>query len=258
MTTQAHSHPTPYFNQAYYSEKLERLISKAQNQQWAADTGVDWDREPVLPPGVAMHDYLDMMSQLYHAEIYVVEFCCRLATMVPDLQAKRFLATQIHDEARHVQAYARYIQLLGDVLPINEKLKALFDGALTWKESALGWIVAVNVLLEGEALNQQNMRIRTLPCPIFKDMYTRITLDESRHTAFGIIYLTDKLPTIPAEEKRKIATWVSSLWRGWENANEGRYADESARVLRTSTDELKSRFVEQLKTLRKIGLFDEG
>jgi 1,2-phenylacetyl-CoA epoxidase catalytic subunit len=253
----AGSDSIPYYNQTYYSARLERLIAKAQNQQWAADTGVNWNQTPVLPAGVAVNDYLDMMSQLYHAEIYVVEFCARLVTRVPDLQAKRFLSTQIHDEARHVQAYARYIQLFGDILPVNEKLRALFDGALAWQGPCLGWIVAVNILLEGEALNQQNMRIRTLPCPIFKEMYSRITTDESRHTAFGIIYLADKVPTLDPAERAAIVAWVSSLWRGWEKANEGRYAEESARILRTSSEELRSRFGEQLKTLKKIGLIDD-
>ena len=257
-TTSSTAERTAYFNQSYYSDRLEKLICKAQNQQWAADTGVNWNQTPVIPDGVGVDVYLDMMSQLYHAEIYVVEFCARLVTMVPDLQAKRFLATQMHDEARHVQAYARYIQLFGDILPINEKLRSLFDGALAWQGSYLGWIVAVNVLLEGEALNQQNMRIRTLPCPIFKEMYSRITIDESRHTAFGIVYLTDKVPALEAAERNAIVAWVSSLWKGWERANEGRYSEESARVLRTSSEELRSRFGEQLKTLKKIGLVTEG
>jgi hypothetical protein len=186
--------------------------------------------------------------------IYIVEFCSRLVTMVPDLQAKRFLSTQIHDEARHVEAYARYIRLFGDIIPINQKMKALFESSLEWRGSYLGWIVAINVLLEGEALNQQNMRIRTLPCPVFREMYSRITLDESRHTAFGIIYLADKVPTLSDTERKEILTWIFSLWKGWEHANEGRYTEESARILRTSTSELKKRYGEQLKTLKKIGL----
>jgi hypothetical protein len=256
-STWSSTEPTRYFSQTYYSKRLETLIRKAQNQQWAADTGVNWNQQPVIPNGVSVDVYLDMMSQLYHAEIYVVEFCSRLVPLVPDLQAKRFLATQIHDEARHVQAYAQYIQLFGDILPMNEKLRMLFDGALAWEGSYLGWIVAINVLLEGEALNQQNMRIRTLPCPIFKEMYSRITIDESRHTAFGITYLTDKVPALTAAERKAILAWVSSLWKGWEQANEGRYSDESARVLRTSSEELRSRFGEQLKTLRRIGLLTD-
>ena len=259
MTTIARTtERTPYFEQTYYSERLERLICKAQNSQWATDTGVNWNQQPVIPDGVSVDVYLDMMSQLYHVEIYVVELCARLIGVVPDLQAKRFLATQVHDEARHVQAYAKYIQLFGDILPINDRLRALFDGALAWNGSYLGWIVAVNVLLEGEALNQQNMRIRTLPCPIFREMYSRITLDESRHTGFGVLYLTDKVPSLDASERNAILAWVSSLWRGWEQANEGRYPDESARVLRTTSAELRSRFAEQLKTLKRIGLITEA
>jgi hypothetical protein len=247
-----------YFNQTYYSDRLERLIRSAQNHQWAADTGVNWNQDPLVPEGVRLDAYVDMLSQLYHAETYIVDFCARLVSLVPDLQAKRFLSTQIHDEARHIQAYAQYIQLFGEILPVNAKLRAIFETALEWKGSYLGWIVAVNVLLEGEALNQQNLRIRTLPCPIFKEMYSRITLDESRHTAFGIIYLTDKVPSLAASERQEILAWVAALWKSWETANEGRYPEESARILRTSSDELRSRFGEQLKTLRRIGLLEEG
>jgi hypothetical protein len=54
-----------------------------------------------------------------------------IVEVVPDLDAKFYAATQTMDEARHVEAFSRFLQEKVDVVyPINKHLTALLDDTL--------------------------------------------------------------------------------------------------------------------------------
>ena len=71
---------------------------------------------------------------------------------VPDIDAKFYAATQVIDEARHVEAYARLLHEKFELAyPINPSLKKLLEDTLTdsrWDMTYLG----MQVLIEGLAL----------------------------------------------------------------------------------------------------------
>ncbi|MEO8965597.1 MAG: ferritin-like domain-containing protein [Gammaproteobacteria bacterium] len=238
---------------SYHSQPLQQLIEKSEKLGWSISE-INWDQIPIVPMGVTQPDYIDMISQLYHAELFTLKICARLITEVPDFQAIRFICAQMNEEARHAQAYATYIAMLGKMNPINEKLATVFSKALTWQGSYCGLIVALNVVMESEALNQQRKRIETLPCPIFKEINSRIISDEARHSGFGFMYLKDKLPLLAQSGKTKIIKWIESLWSDWKIANEDRYIFDGAEILRTSNEELDSRLKIQHRVFEKIGL----
>lgn len=238
---------------SYYSKQLQQLIEKSESSNWSIPA-INWNQAPLVPEGIIEADYIDMISQLYHAEIFTLKVLARLITEVPDFQAIRFICAQMNEEARHADAYAAYIQMLGKINPINEKLATVFNKAFTWQGSYCGLIVALNVVMESEALNQQRKRIETLPCPIFKEINLRIILDEARHSGFGFIYLKDKLHHLTHIEKTEIIQWIESLWNDWKIANEDRYILDGAAILRTSDEELDSRQKIQYRVFEKIGL----
>jgi hypothetical protein len=241
-----------------FDARLEALINKAFKNQWAIDSEIDWKLDPVLPTGIDRTMYIDMVSQLYYSEEATIALLGRMLRDVPDLQAKRYLCTQAADESRHAQAYRAYLERLGDIAPINEGLKAIFDAGLSWSGEPCGMIVALNICLEGEALKQQHKRIETLPCPLFKQVNEAIVVDEARHSAFGQIYLKTHLSTITDDAKRAILLWIGSLWQLWSQANEGRYKPDptnpAAAVLQTPPEELEQRWVERAKVFEDIGL----
>lgn len=197
----------------FFNPSIELLIAKAEAQQWAIATALDWSLPVIVPPGVSPDDYIDMVSQLYHAEIVTIDLCARLIREVPDFQARRFLCTQLADEARHARAYALYIEKLGTLRPINGRLAAIFAKADEWSGSYCGLIVALNVLLEGEAINQQAKRIKTSPCPLFRALNSQIMRDESRHSAFGHLYMKEKLPALAPGERAQILAWSRRMRR---------------------------------------------
>ena len=77
----------------------------------------------------------------------------RLVEAVPWIDAKYYGATQVVDEARHVEAFARYLdEKMPTTYPINENLRTLIDQVLTdsrWDVVFLG----MQVVIEGLALS---------------------------------------------------------------------------------------------------------
>src|SRR5262249_25517527 len=128
---------------------LEYLYSKAVRSQWIATDALPWDTdvdaerpaypEPIFPLfGTPFYDRLtekerstlraEMMawqvSQFLHGEQGALLAATQLCAAVPDLSSKFFAATQVADEARHVEVYDRYLHdKIGFKYPITTDLK---------------------------------------------------------------------------------------------------------------------------------------
>lgn len=235
---------------------LDRLTAKALAGQWDAETALDWTTEPVLPGRLSSTIYVDMVSQLYHAEQAALDVLAELYVELAD--ARGFLATQIADEQRHAAVYRRYLERLGDLAPIDPGLAAIFRFALDSDLPGYAKVVALNVIMEHEALAQQQKRIDTLPCPLFAAINRAIISDESRHAGFGVIYLSRVLPDASEHDRAKVAAWVKQLWAMWCEANSGRYTAAGAEVLRLEQLHLAERWRLQARRLDRLGLASEA
>jgi ribonucleotide reductase beta subunit family protein with ferritin-like domain len=245
-----------FSNKTIYIERLESLINISFKEQWSPEEKIDWNLPIIIPKEIPEKIYIDMVSQLYYAEEATIYILGGLLQSVPDLQAKQYLCTQAIDESRHSKTYQKYLEKLGDIAPINENLKAIFSTDLNNQHGYLGTIIALNVIMEGEALNQQRKRTTSLPCPLFKKINESIVKDEARHAAFGKIYMREKLTQCDKETKQNIYHWIKKLWGLWVLANQGRYIINGAEILRTENTELNDRWVEQKKILSSIGLLN--
>lgn len=241
----------------HYSKELSALIDKAQRSRWSPDEQIDWSQRIEVPQGLALPVYIDMVSQLYYAEEATLQVLARFIKELPELQAKLFICTQAADEARHAETYRRYLEKLGGIAPIEGKLRALFDKALAYTGPVHALVVALNIIMEHEALRQQKHRIAQLPCPLFRQINCLIVEDEARHTAFGTIYLKHALTTLDRQAKQQIFQFIAGLWDGWIDANRGRYEDPAASSLRVQQSEFAQRWQNLQQTLRHIGLVEE-
>lgn len=233
--------------------KIASLTGKAQRRT-AELRDLDWSAAVQLPEGVRAEVYVDMVSQLYWAERVALEVLERMRRELPEAEASAFLATQSDDEARHAAIYLAYLQRLGELAPRDPGLGEVFDAAMQWNGPAWGRVVALNVMMEHEALHQQKRRIATLPCPLFKQVNRQIADDESRHAAFGVLYLEHAVPRAADDEKAEVMRWLGQLWGLWQKANHGRYQAEGEEVLRLDTDELEHRGRRVSATLAALGL----
>jgi len=99
-------------------------------------------------------------SQFLHGEQGALICASKIVQTVPDIDSKFYAATQVMDEARHVETYSRYLrEKIEMVYPINAHLKALLNDVISdsrWDMTYLG----MQVLIEGLALAAFSMNPR--------------------------------------------------------------------------------------------------
>jgi hypothetical protein len=120
---------------------------------------------------------------------------------VPNIDAKFYAATQVVDEARHVEAYSRLLHEKFElVYPVNPHLKSLLDDTLRdsrWDFTYLG----MQVLIEGLALAAFGLIRDFARNPLARSVTAYVMQDEARHVAFGRIALRDYYPHLTDKER---------------------------------------------------------
>jgi len=122
---------------------------------------------------------------------------------VPWIDAKYYAATQVMDEARHVETYDHYLRdKLNKEYPINPHLKTLLDQILTdsrWDMKYLG----MQIMVEGLAMAAFGLMEKFCSEPLLKQLTQYIMRDESRHVAFGVLSLEGFYPQLNEREMRE-------------------------------------------------------
>jgi hypothetical protein len=276
-------------------ETLLALYDKGKKQQWDAAVRIDWslDLDPENPQElddrlipifgsplwdkmgekdkitVRQHQQAQSLSQFMHGEQGALMAAARIVQMAPDLDAKFYAATQVMDEARHVEAYARLLnEKLGIAYPITPGLKSLLETVLTdrrWDMTYLG----MQILIEGLAL-AAFQRIRDFAKnQLAASVNAYVMQDEARHVAFGRLALRDLYPTLTDGERREREDFVveacyqmrdrfnqKELWEKLglpvDDAVHAAMNSENMRLFR------KRLFSRIVPTVKDIGLWGEG
>ena len=219
---------------------LDRLYEKAKRSQWNVSDDLDWSidvdperlirlqaEESGVPPGFparsladidrspvaswtddkwvefAVHSQCTSLSNFLHGEQGALLVAARLVEAVPWIDAKYYGATQVVDEARHVEAFARYLdEKMPTTYPINENLRTLIDQVLAdsrWDVVFLG----MQVVIEGLALAAFGFMMGTTRDPLLKELIRYVMADEARHVAFGILSLQKVYKELSGDELRE-------------------------------------------------------
>ena len=204
------------WNYGSHSSRMWGLYERSKTAQWNATTDIDWSHEvrfgaPIAPehsagvapfgmsPDTPVPPHLWdefrwqyqawMVSQFLHGEQGALVTTARLVEIVPDMEAKTYAAAQVADEARHVEAYARYVdEKLGVCYPINSGLLTLLRDLMSesrWDIVYLG----MQVVVEGLALAATRVASTGFGDPIITAITKMIARDEARHISFGVIAL---------------------------------------------------------------------
>ena len=206
--------------------RLSDLYEKNKVSQWNVSSDIDWNYDvkfgvPADEHGRSMAPFAAspdspvprelwdvfrweyqawMVNQFLHGEQGALLTTARLVETVPDMAAKFYAASQVADEARHVEAYARYInEKLRVSYPINHGLKALLRDLLAdsrWDVVYLG----MQVIVEGLALAATRIASAGFSDPIISAITKMIARDEARHVSFGIITLDGLYDEISSQE----------------------------------------------------------
>jgi ribonucleoside-diphosphate reductase beta chain len=204
-----------------------KLISRWERQGWNSETfDFTRDAEEWNDPDVWTAEQKRFMvwslSEFFLGEERVTTELLPFAIAAPTDDQRIFLASQIADEARHCVFFDRfYREVVGaDAQTIAENLKAqrkhvnaewseLFDGILhecaetlrkdpSDMDALVRGITVYMIVIEGTlALTGARFILRSLKemdrLPGFRDGFTHVNRDESRHVGFGVKFLADAI-----------------------------------------------------------------
>ncbi len=217
-------------------EALGKLYEKAKTSQWNGSTDLDWSIE-VDPEKVAremsgavtffqermaqvdgspvrtwgepewlqfqMEAFNWRMSQFLHGEQGALLCTGKIVVTTPWIDAKYYAASQVMDEARHVEVFARYLDTkLDGHYPVNANLQLLIDDVLgdyRWDMTYMG----MQIMIEGLALAAFGFMHHVTQEPLLKQLLRYVMSDEARHVAFGVLSLQEYYEGLSAAELRE-------------------------------------------------------
>jgi hypothetical protein len=216
---------------------LTKLYEKAKTAQWNGETDLDWSIEvdperilTALQGSNASGPFLALtqmegspfanfgekewtalgvesmnwrLSQFMHGEQGALICTAKIVETVPWIDAKYYAATQVMDEARHVEVFAKYLQeKLPGFYPINAHLKLLLDDIISdsrWDMTYLG----MQIMVEGLALAAFGFMHQMADEPLLKQLLRYVMSDEARHVAFGVLSLKEYYAELTDAEMRE-------------------------------------------------------
>jgi hypothetical protein len=216
--------------------KLDKLYEKAKGAQWNGRTDLPWETEvdqerlayeifkeggkgnmanPDLT-GTSLAKWGEKewvrfnveqqnwtLSQFMHGEQGALMCTAKIVETVPWIDAKYYAATQVVDEARHVEVFSRYLQeKCSGHYQVNGHLSLLLDDIIRderWDMTYLG----MQVMVEGLALAAFSFMHQLTPEPLLKKLLRYVMADEARHVAFGVLSLSEVYEQLSAPEIRE-------------------------------------------------------
>jgi hypothetical protein len=215
--------------------KLNRLYEKAKTSMWNGETDLPWetpvDQEAVVLANAASQGGLTSgmdltgtpfekwsdkewiqfgvesqnwtLSQFMHGEQGALVCTAKIVESVPWIDAKYYAATQVMDEARHVEVFAKYLdEKCSGHYPINAHLRMLLDDIIAdsrWDMTYLG----MQIMVEGLALAAFGFMAQLTQDPLLKQLLRYVMADEARHVAFGVLSLQEYYQGLNAHELRE-------------------------------------------------------
>jgi hypothetical protein len=211
---------------------LGKLYEKAKKAQWNAQTDLPWET-PVDQEQVAINNAIQAggfgqgvdltgtslekwgdkewlnfgvesqnwtLSQFMHGEQGALLCTAKIVETVPWIDAKYYASTQVVDEARHVEVFAKYLdEKLSGHYPINAHLRLLLDDIVQdsrWDMTYLG----MQIMVEGLALAAFGFLHQLTTEPLLKQLLRYVMGDEARHVAFGVLSLQEYYAGLSAAE----------------------------------------------------------
>jgi len=228
-----------YFDFRYQGDypEMYELYRRAVQNQWDGDRQLDWSTDvdprnperPVLPlelaplEGLAAHGIrLDreeqlrfvhdfscwMLSQFMHGEQGALYASAQVTESVHWVDGKFYGATQVMDEARHLEVFLRYLETkLGKLYQVNDNLFTIMDALMRdsrWDMKFLG----MQIMIEGLALGAFGTMYQVTREPLLKELLRYVIQDEARHVHYGVLALKRHFAELDPRELREREDWT--------------------------------------------------
>jgi len=225
-------------------EELRNLYEKGKKGQWNAAQDVDWSlpvtrddwvlnpeasmlanvcklmgKDEATQKSAAFDELAFTLSQLLHGEQAALQLCGQLTNLCEKMDQKFYAASQVADEARHVEVFARFLaEKMGTIYPIGGTLKILLDELLR-ADGVQKKTLGMQTLFEGMAVGIMDMMRQESRNPLLGDVLHRVQGDEARHAAFGVLTMRRVVAEATPEEMADMEDWSFGLLEAL-NANQ--------------------------------------
>lgn len=126
------------------------------------------------------------ISEILHGEQGALLLASQLISGMPTHDGKLFTSSQVSDEARHVDFFARYLHhTTGKVYPPSECLQDVLMMGLSNTNWEIKFIIC-QLLIESLALARFSEIHQTTRLPLLRSALELILKDEARHVKFGV------------------------------------------------------------------------
>lgn len=273
------------------NERMVRLYGQGKQRQWDMAERLDWDHQvdPDNPLGlpddfisiagsalwerlpeseravIRRHTSGWLYSQFLHAEQAALVGVGKILLAVDELDSKLYAATQIVDEARHVEGFNRFLHTkIGLRYGLSPSISAMFDHAMReprWDFAVL----AAHILIENMGLATFGVHRDRLKDPLARAFSAYVARDEARHVAFGRLLLRDFYQELSEPELREREDFVvEGCWALRDRYvdddiwNVLGYGEEAVKAARRSPAKREFRrlvFMRIVPGLKEIGMF---
>ena len=292
-----------FFDWTYPSDQpeMQDLYRRAKLGQWNGDTYLAWhtDVDPhnmekaILPKeflnlqllrefGVkltlAEEEKLTrdvaawMLSQFLHGEQGALLAAAQVTEAVQFFDGKLYGATQVMDEARHVEVFHRYLDTkLNKLYQINDNLFVIIDALMAdsrWDMKFLG----MQIMVEGLALGAFGTLYKLTKEPLLKELLKMVIQDEARHVHYGVVALREHFNTqLTPRERNEREDWAFEVallmrnrflaWEVYEESFEGLLTRAQWREVVSTSPGLEEfrrvMFGRMVPNLREIGILSD-
>jgi putative sterol carrier protein len=277
-------------------DRLTKLYEKSKTSQWNATTDLDWTVDVDITRDIgdeagfaaitATHrggpiqtflrsseenyrhfvaeNHAWLVSQFMHGEQGALVATAKICAGAETIDDKFYAAQQVADEARHVEAYQRYISKIGADYPVSASLNELLRQVTSHRHIDMTYL-GMQILVEGVALAAFGFGGAMLANPLIADITRLVRADEARHVAFGVLSLQgfyDNMDRTDLAEREDFVLEACSLIRDrfepiemWERL--GLPVDECIREVQSAPDHHAIQaliFSKVVPNLRKLGL----
>jgi hypothetical protein len=277
---------------------MEELYRRAKRGQWDGETYLNWKTDvdplnpevPLIPDSFINFEAAErlgiklsktqrrefsysltawMLSQFLHGEQGALFAAAQVTEAVQFFDGKYYGATQVVDEARHVEVFHRYLDTkLNKIYQVNDNLFTIIDALMSdsrWDMKFLG----MQIMIEGLALGAFGMLYQFTSEPLLKELLKMVIQDEARHVHYGVLALRDHIHNeLSDAERREREDWafeVALLMRNrflayevFEEWGEGLITRAQWRELMVAAPGMeafrKTMFSRLVPNLREIGL----
>jgi hypothetical protein len=161
------------------SRWCERLIERANHEQWQIDEHVDWPKLGIeaIAPSIR-RAMVPLYTQLHYGEIVGLGLVAKIRDRIPEPWAKALAAAQETDPNE---------LLLGEQVVLEGYAKCLFEEASPSRPIA-----------------KRRVRLSSGPERLLEVISSLVSRDESRHLAFGLLYLRDRWSALTVRERTRL------------------------------------------------------